>query len=224
MAHGPAKGLSRWLFTTNHKDIGSMYLWFSFAMFILGGAFAMVIRAELFQPGMQLVEPEFLQPDDYHARSGDGVWCHHAFFRRSGELDDPDDDRCAGYGVATDEQLFILVVAVCFLIAGINVVYGGWCAQFRLDFLCAAVHHLCATISNFLYLRCPRDGCFFHHGFNQHYCHSAEYARTWHDIDENAAVCLDVVDHCILVDCCYAGTGWRGHHDVDGYSLWHFIL
>ena len=59
MAHGPAKGLSRWLFTTNHKDIGTMYLWFSFAMFLLGGFFAMVIRAELFQPGLQLVEPEF---------------------------------------------------------------------------------------------------------------------------------------------------------------------
>ncbi len=57
--HGPAKGLGRWLFTTNHKDIGTMYLWFSFAMFILGGAFAMIIRAELFQPGMQLVEPGF---------------------------------------------------------------------------------------------------------------------------------------------------------------------
>ena len=59
MAHGPAKGLSRWLFTTNHKDIGTMYLWFSFAMFLLGGAFALVIRAELFKPGLQLVEPEF---------------------------------------------------------------------------------------------------------------------------------------------------------------------
>ena len=59
MAHGPAKGIGRWLFTTNHKDIGTMYLWFSFAMFLLGGFFAMVIRAELFQPGMQLVKPEF---------------------------------------------------------------------------------------------------------------------------------------------------------------------
>ena len=57
--HGPAKGLTRWLYTTNHKDIGTLYLWFSFAMFLIGGAMAMIIRAELFQPGMQIVEPEF---------------------------------------------------------------------------------------------------------------------------------------------------------------------
>ncbi|WP_020208530.1 cytochrome c oxidase subunit I [Gilvimarinus chinensis] len=59
MAHGPAKGITRWLYTTNHKDIGSMYLWFSFAMFFLGGIFALVIRAELFQPGLQIVDPNF---------------------------------------------------------------------------------------------------------------------------------------------------------------------
>ena len=56
--HKPS-GIGRWLFTTNHKDIGSMYLWFSFIMFLTGGAMAMVIRAELFQPGLQLVDPHF---------------------------------------------------------------------------------------------------------------------------------------------------------------------
>jgi len=58
-AHGPAKGLMRWVLTTNHKDIGTLYLWFAFSMFLLGGTFAMVIRAELFQPGLQIVEPAF---------------------------------------------------------------------------------------------------------------------------------------------------------------------
>ena len=51
-------GLMRWVKTTNHKDIGTMYLWFSFIMFMTGGFMAMVIRAELFVPGMQVVNPE----------------------------------------------------------------------------------------------------------------------------------------------------------------------
>ncbi|MDR9435470.1 MAG: cytochrome c oxidase subunit I [Thiohalophilus sp.] len=57
--HHHPTGITRWLFTTNHKDIGTLYLWFAFIMFLTGGAMAMVIRAELFQPGMQIVDPHF---------------------------------------------------------------------------------------------------------------------------------------------------------------------
>ncbi|HVJ74225.1 MAG TPA: cbb3-type cytochrome c oxidase subunit I, partial [Casimicrobiaceae bacterium] len=57
-AHYPG-GMLRWIMTTNHKDIGTMYLWFSFTMFMVGGVMALTIRAELFQPGLQLVHPEF---------------------------------------------------------------------------------------------------------------------------------------------------------------------
>ncbi len=56
--HGPT-GLMRWITTTNHKDIGTMYLIFSFIMFLSGGVMALTIRAELFQPGLQVVQPEF---------------------------------------------------------------------------------------------------------------------------------------------------------------------
>jgi cytochrome c oxidase subunit I len=64
-AHGHAhdehhpSGLMRWVTTTNHKDIGTMYLWFSFMMFITGGILALGLRLELFQPGMQFWNPEF---------------------------------------------------------------------------------------------------------------------------------------------------------------------
>ena len=57
--HGAPSGLMRWVTTTNHKDIGTLYLWFAFIMLLIGGAMAMVIRSELFQPGLQVVDPNF---------------------------------------------------------------------------------------------------------------------------------------------------------------------
>jgi cytochrome c oxidase subunit 1 len=52
-------GASRWICATNHKDICTMYLWFAFTMFLTWGVMALTIRAELFQPGIQVVNPEF---------------------------------------------------------------------------------------------------------------------------------------------------------------------
>ncbi|MHB0917001.1 MAG: cbb3-type cytochrome c oxidase subunit I, partial [Thiobacillus sp.] len=58
-SHGHPTGIMRWLTTTNHKDIGTMYLWFALIMLFSAGTMALLIRAELFQPGMQLTNPDF---------------------------------------------------------------------------------------------------------------------------------------------------------------------
>ena len=41
--HKPQGFLDRWLFTTNHKDIGTLYLVFSLVMFFTGGTMAMIV-------------------------------------------------------------------------------------------------------------------------------------------------------------------------------------
>ena len=45
-----------WVTTTDHKKIGYLYLITSFIYFLIGGVMALMIRGQLFEPGMQLVQ------------------------------------------------------------------------------------------------------------------------------------------------------------------------
>src|SRR2546423_9583983 len=52
-------GWRRWVYATNHKDIGTMYLVFACTMFFIGGFFGVVLPPQPFQPGPAFFHPPF---------------------------------------------------------------------------------------------------------------------------------------------------------------------
>jgi cytochrome c oxidase subunit 1 len=50
--------IGRLVSTTDHKVIGQLYLVTSFVFFLIGGVMALIIRAELAEPGLQIVNEE----------------------------------------------------------------------------------------------------------------------------------------------------------------------
>ena len=139
-SHGdqPAPGIARWLFATNHKDIGTMYLVFSLIMFFIGGSMAMVIRAELFKPGLQLVDPEFFnQMTTMHALIMIFGAVMPAFVGLANWMV-PAANRRAGHGSAAHEQLELLDFAFCVHHPAVLILHAGRRARRRVDDVSAA--------------------------------------------------------------------------------------
>ena len=221
--HGPAQGISRWLFTTNHKDIGTMYLWFSFAMFLLGGFFAMVIRAELFQPGMQLVEPGFFnQMTTLHglvmvfgAIMPSFVGLANWLIPMMIGAPDMALPRMNNWSFWILPPAFLMLASTLFMEGGAPAF--GWTfyaplsttyAAPSVTFFIFAIHilgvssimgsiNIIATVMN---MRAP--------GMTH----------------EDADVRLDLVDHRLFVGCCDARFGRCSNDDVDGHPFWYQLF
>ncbi|WP_265444112.1 cytochrome c oxidase subunit I [Flexivirga meconopsidis] len=52
----PGRTIVKWITATDHKVIGNLYFITSFAFFLIGGVLALLIRAELVAPGLQVVD------------------------------------------------------------------------------------------------------------------------------------------------------------------------
>jgi cytochrome c oxidase subunit I len=61
-AHAYPSGWRRYLYSTNHKDIGTMYFVFAICAGLIGAIISVVIRMELQQPGLQI----FTNPHTYN--------------------------------------------------------------------------------------------------------------------------------------------------------------
>ena len=55
----PNEFIKRWLFSTNHKDIGTLYLIFALIAGIIGTFFSIIIRLELAFPGDQILNGNY---------------------------------------------------------------------------------------------------------------------------------------------------------------------
>ena len=52
------RGKLLWIASTDHKQLGIMYLWLALFFFVIGGLEAMAIRAQLALPDNDLISPE----------------------------------------------------------------------------------------------------------------------------------------------------------------------
>ena len=167
-AHHKPSFFTRWFLSTNHKDIGTLYLIFA----VCRGnhwrrRYRGMMRLELAEPGIQYLQswssfmvrakrgdarPELppVERDDHRARPHHGVFHGHARDdRRLRQLVRAAHDRRARHGLSAHEQYQLLAApwsrlhhAARFLVhAGIAFRWRAWRGH-RLDGLCPAFHHM----------------------------------------------------------------------------------
>ena len=200
-------GWRRWVYSTNHKDIGTMYLVFAIVGGVIGGVLSMGMRAELMYPGMQI----FGNPEVFNMLvSAHGLimiffTIMPAMIGGFGNWMVPADDRGAGHGVPAHEQHLLLAVG-CRLCAAPDVALRPGASRrlrhrYRLDPLCSALHQGHAgSRHGFRDPIDPPGGCVLDPRCDQLHHHHLQYARAGHDAAQDAA--LRLVDPGRPPSCC----------------------
>ncbi len=229
--HANPTGWRRFVYSTNHKDIGTMYLVFAIMAGIIGGCMSIAIRLELQNPGLQILPVAARiqrvrhrpRPDHdlLHGHAGDD--------RRLRQLVRAADDRRAGHGVPAHEQHLVLAAAGRVRAAGPVAVRrrraGRARRRHRLDDLRAAVD-----------LGPPRPGDGLRHPVDpsgrrlvdprrhQLHHHHLQHARARHDAAQDAAVRVVDPGDGVPAAAVAAGAGRRHHHAADRPQLRHHLL
>jgi hypothetical protein len=103
-----------WITSTDHKTIGYLYLITSFTLFCLGGVMALLIRAELFEPGMQILQTKEQYNNQLFSMHGTLMLLLFATpaFRRFRQRDRATADRRTGCSIPQAECPGVLVLSV----------------------------------------------------------------------------------------------------------------
>jgi cytochrome c oxidase subunit 1 len=141
--HKPQGFVRRWMYSTNHKDIGTLYLIFAIIAGIIGGFLSIAMRMELQEPGIQIFHglapwstasramrdrcrQAHVQCVHHRSRPDHDLLHGHAGpDRRFRQLVGADHDRRAGHGVPAHEQHFVLASAACLHPAALSMFVEG---------------------------------------------------------------------------------------------------
>ena len=128
-----------WMTTTDHKTIGYLYLITSFLFFCFGGVLALLIRAELFEPGVQIVNSSE-QLNQLFTMHGTIMLLLFAtpLFVGFGNVLVPLHIGAPDAGVPTTEHVRLLAVRLRWIDGRGRLPHPAWCRELRLDRVRAA--------------------------------------------------------------------------------------